>query len=179
MGKNVLILSGSPRRGGNSDMLCDSFLRGAADAGHTAEKVFIRDKNINFCNACGVCYNNRVPCVQDDDMPEIIEKMIAADVIVMATPTYFYAMSGQLKTLIDRTITRFPAMIDKEMYFIIAAHDTRPELVERVMEPFRGYMACLKGSKEMGIIFGGGVWDPGEIADKPAMQEAYEAGRAV
>ena len=179
MAKKVLILSGSPRRGGNSDLLCDSFMRGALEAGHTAEKIFISDMKINFCKACGVCYMNAKPCVYNDDMAEINEKMIAADVIVMATPVYFYAMSGQLKTLIDRTITRFTAMPDKDMYFIIAAHDTRPESAERVMEAFRGYMACLKGSTEKRVIFGGGVFNAGEIADKPVMQEAYDAGKAV
>lgn len=102
MNKNVLILSSSPRRGGNSDRLCDAFLQGCKDAGHTVEKIFLKDKHINYCTGCGICSMYGKPCPQKDDAAEVIEKMIAADVIVMATPIYFYTMSAQMKTLIDR-----------------------------------------------------------------------------
>lgn len=179
MSKNVLILAGSPRRGGNSDLLCDEFLRGAQEAGNTVEKIFITDKKIGFCTACAACYMERKPCVQDDDMTEILDKMIAADVIVMSTPVYFYALSGQLKTVIDRTIGRCLELRGKEWHFIIAAHANNPATVERVMEPFRGFLACLPESKECGIVFGGGVFGAGEIADKPTMAEAYDAGCRV
>ena len=179
MGKKVLILSGSPRRGGNSDILCDQFLSGAADAGSEVEKIFIRDKNINYCLACGTCYAKKLACVHNDDMPGIMEKMINADVIVMATPVWFYAMSGQMKVLIDRTISRFMEISDKDMYFIVAAHNDKKESMERVLEGFRGYMACLNGAKEKGIVYGLGVFDAGEIKTHPAMREAYEMGKSV
>ena len=100
--KNVLILSSSPRRGGNSDTLCDEFMQGAIESGHRVDKVFLRDKTIHPCTGCGVCSQYKKPCPQKDDAAEIIGKMLAADVIVMATPGYFYAMSAQMKTLIDR-----------------------------------------------------------------------------
>lgn len=89
MSKKVLILSSSPRRGGNSDTLCDEFLRGAQEAGHEVEKIFLKDKTIHYCTGCGVC-NEGKPCPQKDDAPEIVRKMVAADVIVLATPVYFY-----------------------------------------------------------------------------------------
>ena len=179
MGKKVLIFSGSPRRGGNSDVLCDRFLLGATDAGNEAEKIFIRDKNINYCLACGTCYAKKQPCVHNDDMPDIMEKMISADVIVMATPVYFYAMSGQMKVLIDRTIARFLEIRDKDMYFILSAHNDKRDSMERVIEGFRGYMACLSGAKEKGVVYGLGVFDVGEIQTHPAMREAYEMGKSV
>ncbi|MDR0310923.1 MAG: flavodoxin family protein [Acidobacteriota bacterium] len=179
MGKKVLILSGSPRKGGNSDTLCDQFLLGAADAGNEAEKIFIRDKNIKYCLACGTCYAKKEACVHHDDMTGIIEKMINADVIVMATPAYFYAMSGQMKVLIDRTIARFLEIRDKDMYFILTAHNDEKASAERVMEGFKGYMACLPGAKEKGVVYGLGVFDAGEIKTHPAMQEAYETGKSV
>ena len=106
MSKKVLILSASPRKGGNSDVLCDTFLRGATAAGHSVEKISLRDKNIHYCTGCGVC-NRTHRCVQKDDMAEILDKMVAADVIVLATPVYFYTMDGQMKTLIDRTVPRY------------------------------------------------------------------------
>ena len=179
MGKKVLIFSGSPRRGGNSDVLCDQFMLGATDAGNEAEKIFIRDRSINYCLACGTCYAKKEPCVYSDDMPFIIEKMINADVIVMATPVWFYAMSGQLKALIDRTIARFLEIRDKDMYFILSAHNDKRDFMERVIEGFRGYMACLSGAKEKGVVYGLGVFDVGEIQTHPAMREAYEMGKSV
>ena len=100
--KKTLILSSSPRRGGNSDTLCNEFLRGAREAGFPAEKIFLGDKAIRYCTGCSVCSLYGKPCPQKDDMSEILDKMLAADVIVMATPVYFYTMSAQMKTLIDR-----------------------------------------------------------------------------
>ena len=97
MSKNILILSSSPRRGGNSDTLCDEFMRGASDSGNLVEKIFLRDKNIHPCLGCSLCSRDKKPCPQKDDAAEIIEKMLKADVIVMGTPVYFYAMSAQMK----------------------------------------------------------------------------------
>lgn len=94
MAKKVLILSSSPRRGGNSDMLCDEFMRGAVDSNNEVEKVFLRDKTIHPCLGCSVCSQYKKPCPQKDDAAEIIDKMLRADIIVMATPVYFYAMSA-------------------------------------------------------------------------------------
>ena len=97
MSKKVLILSSSPRRNGNSDLLCNEFMRGAAEAGHQVEKIFLKDKHINYCTGCSVCSMYGKPCPQKDDAAEVVEKMIAADVIVMATPVYFYTMSDCLE----------------------------------------------------------------------------------
>lgn len=88
-GKKVLILSSSPRRRGNSDTLCDEFMRGAIEGGNEVEKVFLRDKNIHPCLGCSVCSYEKKPCPQKDDAAEVIQKMLEADVIVMGTPVYF------------------------------------------------------------------------------------------
>ena len=177
--KKVLILSASPRRKGNSDILCDQFLLGANEAGHDAEKIFIRDKKINFCVACGACQKNGGTCVQKDDMAEILEKMLAADVIVMATPVYFYTMNGQMKTLIDRTYAKYPNINNKDIYFIVTAADGRKQAIDRVIEEFRGFTDCYSSINEKGIICGVGAWAAGEIMALPAMQEAYEMGQNV
>ena len=115
MNKNVLVLSSSPRRGGNSDLLCDQFVIGATESGHRVEKIFLKDKKINYCTGCGTCFNRDKSCPQKDDMTEILEKMVSADVIVMATPVYFYTMCGQMKTLIDRTCSRYTEISDKDL----------------------------------------------------------------
>lgn len=179
MSKNVLIFSASPRKGGNSDLLCDQFLAGARDAGHAAEKIFLRDKKINYCLACDGCRKNGGTCVQKDDMANILEKIIAADVIVMATPVYFYTMDAQMKTLIDRTYAKFTEIRDKDMYFIVTAADTRKESLERTIEGFRGFTSCYSGLNEKGIIYGTGVWNIGDIKGSKAMDQAYEMGKSL
>lgn len=102
MGKNVLILSASPRKNGNSETLADAFIRGAEEAGNTAEKICLYDKNIGFCKGCLSCQKTR-RCTIQDDADTIIGKMKQADVLVFATPIYYYEMCGQMKTMLDRT----------------------------------------------------------------------------
>jgi len=177
MAKKVLVLSASPRKGGNSDLLCDQFMLGAKEAGHQAEKIFLRDKKIDHCIGCGACQGNGGKCVQKDDMAEILDKMILADVIVMATPVYFYTMNGQMKTLIDRTYARYTGISDKDMYFIMTAAVSRKELLERTLEGFRGFTSCLSGAREKGVIYGTGAWNKGDIKGSPAMTRAYEMGK--
>jgi len=177
MAKKLLVLSASPRKGGNSDLLCDQFMLGAKEAGNQAEKIFLRDNRINHCFACGACQGNGGRCVQQDDMAEVLDKMIRADVIVMATPVYFYNMNGQMKTLIDRTYARYTEISDKEMYFIMTAAVSRKDLLERTLEGFRGFTSCLSGAKEKGVIYGTGAWNIGDIKGSSAMTQAYEMGK--
>lgn len=94
--KYVLVINGSPRAKGNSDLLCDEFIRGAVEAGCQAEKVSLREKEIRPCRACYSCFQTGI-CVQKDDMAELLEKAERADVLVLASPTYFLTMSGQMK----------------------------------------------------------------------------------
>ncbi|TGE30970.1 flavodoxin family protein [Desulfosporosinus sp. Sb-LF] len=178
MNKKVLMLSGSPRKGGNSDLLCDQFMLGAKEAGNQAEKIFLRDKKIGYCTGCETCYDTH-KCVQKDDMAEILEKMIAADVIVMATPVYFYTMDAQMKTLIDRTVPRYEEIAGKEFYFIVTAADSSKQSMERTLDGFRGFTFCLNGATEKGVVYGVGVWRKGDIDGSPTMQQAYEMGKTV
>ena len=177
MSKKVLIISASPRKGGNSDALCDQFLLGAKEAGHNVEKVFLRDHKINYCLGCGVCNNTHV-CVQKDDMKGLLDKMVDADVIVLATPVYFYTMDAQLKTFIDRCVSRYTEISNKEIFFIVAAADTNKDNLAPAIEGLRGFTRdCLEGSKEKGIIYGTGAWQVGEIKTLPAYKKAYEMGK--
>lgn len=177
MSKKILVISSSPRRGGNSDRLCDRFMAGALDAGHTAEKVFLGDLKIGYCTGCGTCFNLGKPCPQRDDTPGVVEKMIAADVIVLATPVYFYTMCGQLKTLIDRCCARYREISGKEFYFIVSAADSSKKNMERTLEEFRGFLACLDGAVEKGTVYGTGAWQKGDIEGMPVMEQAYGMGR--
>lgn len=177
--KKVLIISGSPRKNGNSDILCDRFAQGASENGHSVEKIFIATKKINYCSGCGVC-NTTHKCVQNDDMHEILDKMVNADVIVLSTPVYFYSMDGQMKTFIDRTVPRYTEISNKDFYFIMTAADNNNSSLQRTIEGFRGFTEdCLNGAKEAGIIYGTGAWQVGEIKNTPAYNEAYEMGKNI
>ena len=177
--KKTLILSSSPRRGGNSDTLCNEFLRGAREAGFPAEKIFLGDKAIRYCTGCSVCSLYGKPCPQKDDMSEILDKMLTADVIVMATPVYFYTMSAQMKTLIDRCCGLYTQMQNKEFYFIVTAAEDDQKKIERTIDTFQGFLDCLDGATIKGVVYGLGVWHAGEIKGNLAMQEAYDLGQKV
>ena len=180
MNKKVLILSSSPRRGGNSDTLCDKFAKGANEAGNQIEKVFLRDKKINYCSGCGLCSNNGYSgCSQSDDMPEILDKIIEADVIVMATPVYFYAMCGQMKTLIDRCCAKYTKIKNKDFYFILTAADDNKVSLQRTIEEFRVFLACLSGAVVKGVIYGTGVWQKDDVNSTDLPLQAYEAGKLI
>ena len=177
--KNVLIISASPRKNGNSDILCDRFAEGAKESGNKVEKVFLAGKNIGYCRGCGACYNTH-KCVMKDDMAEILDKMVDADVIVLATPVYFYSVDGQMKTFIDRTVPRYTELTDKDFYFIMTAADPDKSNLKRTMETFRGFTEdCLEGTREAGIIYGVGAWEKGEIKNTPAYNVAYKMGKEV
>lgn len=180
MNKKVLVISASPRKGGNSDTLCDEFMKGAIDSGNTVEKIFLRDKKINYCTGCGFCNtNDYTACSQKDDMALILDKMVIADVIVMATPVYFYTMNGQMKTFIDRCCARYTHISNKDFYFIATAADVRPQALERTFDGLRGFIACLENAREAGLIYGAGVWNMGEVKDTNFIKEAYEMGKNI
>jgi multimeric flavodoxin WrbA len=114
MNKHILILSSSPRTGGNSDILCDEFSCGTIDARHIAEKIGLSEMKIGYCTGCGACHGRSKSCPQKDDMDVILEKMAATNVIVLATPEYFYTMCVQIKTLIDRSVAGCTKLRGKE-----------------------------------------------------------------
>ena len=101
MNKKVLIISSSPRKGGNSETLAAAFAKGAREAGHQIETVYLREKQVGFCKGCLACLKLG-HCVIQDDAVEIAAKMHDANVLVFATPVYYYCVSGQLKTMLDR-----------------------------------------------------------------------------
>ena len=177
--KKVLILSGSPRRGGNSDILCDQFAKGAREAGNEAEKIRVAEKKIGFCRACYYCRDHGGECAVKDDMAEILQKMIDADVIVLASPVYFYSIAAQLKAAIDRIVARWLEVKDKEFYLIATCAEAETEATATTLACFRGYIDCVEGGRECGVLCGTGVYEKGEIVATPAYQKAYEMGKRV
>lgn len=179
MSKKVLILSGSPRKGGNSDILCDEFARGAQEAGNEVEKIRVADKKIHPCSACYYCRDHGGECVHKDNMAEVLQKMIDADVLVLASPVYFYSIDAQLKAVIDRTVARWLEVKNKEFYYIVTMADEGQESADTTLACFRGYADCVEGAVEKGVIIGNGVYEPGKIKNTSAMKKAYEMGKTV
>lgn len=178
MSKKVLILSGSPRKGGNSDALCDEFARGVKESGNLVEKIRVSEKNVACCRACYACHGNG-ECIIKDDMAEIMQKIIAADVLVLASPVYFYSIDAQLKAVIDRTVARWTEVKNKEFYYIVTMADEDLSSADTTIACFRGYADCVSGAMEKGIIIGNGVYQMGEIQGTEKMKEAYEMGKNV
>ncbi len=177
MNKKVLVLAGSPRKGGNSDLLCDEFIRGARESGCIAEKIYMQDLKISPCRACYGCRGTG-SCVQKDNMAELLDKMIDADVIVLATPVYFYSMDGQMKTMIDRTLPRYTEIENKDFYFIATAA-AGAGAIKRTADALRGFTDCLPGAKVRGVIYGSGVYQKGEVRRTDAFRQAFTAGQSL
>ena len=175
--KKVLILEGSPRANGNSCILSGEFARGAEEAGHSVEKVLVARKKLSGCLGCNACYRSGGVCVQKDDMAEIREKMLEADVIVLASPIYFYSMTAQMKTLIDRTYAFFNELKGKTFYFIITCAATDASFTETMLASLRGFTCCVPEAKEGGVVLGIGAMEAGEVRTSTAMQQAYEMGK--
>lgn len=174
--KKIVILSSSPRKMGNSDILCQQFKKGAEEAGNSVEQINLYDKNIGFCRACYACFKTG-RCVLQDDMSEILEKTQSADVIVVATPTYFLTMNGMLKTTIDRFLPKWQDLGGHDVYLIITGHDGKNGL-RLVGEELTQIFENL-GNNIKGIIWGDGVWQKGEVIETSAMHNAYQAGLSV
>lgn len=179
MSKKIIILSGSPRRGGNSDILCDEFMRGAKESGNEVEKIRVSSKKVVPCSACYYCRDNGGTCVYRDDMADILQKMIDADVIVLASPVYFYSIDAQLKAVIDRTVARWLEVKNKEFYYIVTMADEAVSSADTTIACMRGYAGCVEGAVEKGIIIGNGVYEPGTVKDTQAMEKVYTMGKNV
>lgn len=179
MSNKILILNASPRSGGNCDVLCDEFIKGATEAGNKTEIINLRDKNINYCLGCLVCQSSGGVCTHNDDMSKILDKIIDADVIALATPVYFYSMCAQLKTLMDRTFAKYTHIKNKKFYLLSTAADTDDSAFDGTIQGFRNFLYCLPEAKEAGIILAGGVYGIGEIKNHKALEQAYKAGENI
>lgn len=175
--KNVIVVSSTPRRGGNSEVLACEFARGAKEAGHNVEIINLREYHLNYCVACYSC-SETGKCVIGDGMNEITEKLLSADVIVFVTPVYFYSMSGQLKVFIDRLVPSY-TKIKSDIYIIMTQWDENHEAMVKVVEAIRGCTVdCFEECEEKGVIYGVGLNDVGDAEKKPEfMATAYEMGK--
>ena len=179
MSKRVLIISSSPRKGGNSETLAAAFAKGAQEAGHQAETVYLREKQYSFCKGCFACLKLG-HCVIKDDAVEIAAKMHDADVLVFATPVYYYCASGQLKTMLDRANPLFDTdYAFTKAYLLATAAEDEPETVEGTVKAVQGWVDCFPRCQLVETVFAGGVNEVGEIIGHPALDRAYQVGKEI
>lgn len=180
MSKTILVLSTSPRKGGNSEMLADAFIQGAQEAGHQTEKICLYDKTISFCRGCLACQKTQ-RCVIRDDAESIAGKMKNADVIVFATPIYYYEMCGQMKTMLDRSNPLFPSdYAFRDIYLLASAADTEESAMDGAIKGLQGWIACFEKARLKGVVRGTGAVNVGDMKNIPtALKAAYDLGKHV
>ena len=177
--KKVVVISTSLRTGSNSQILAEKFAEGAKAAGNQVEFISLKDKEIKFCVGCLACQKTG-SCVFKDDVPAIMEQVLNADVVCWATPIYYYEMSGQMKTLIDRMNAMYPKDYRfRDVYLLATATEDEEETPKRAETGLTGWIDCYPKSRLAGTLFCGGVTMPNDIKDNSKLQEAYELGKNV
>ena len=149
--KQVLVIEGSPRKHGNTGFLSDEFIKGAEEAGHATEK------NIGYCVDCEVCQTEGGGCAKKDDFQEIKDKIAACDVLVLVSPVYYYSVTAQLKTLIDRTYSALTEISGKECYLIIAGAGDQEKYFQTIIDTYHGFIGCFSDMKDKVITLGLGA----------------------
>ena len=179
MSKQILIISTSPRKGGNSDTLADAFAQGACDAGHQVKKISLYNKTIGFCKGCLTCIKTH-HCIIQDDSVSIARQMLTADILVFATPVYYYGMCGQMKTMLDRANPLYSSDYRfRDVYLLAAAAEEDEHTVDGTVTGLQGWIDCFDKARLAGTVFAGGVTSVKEIQGHAAVEQAYEMGKHV
>ena len=178
MSKKVVIISSTPRKNGNSQILCEAFEKGAKEAKNEVELISLRENKINYCIACYGCKNTG-RCVQNDGMNEILDKIMEADIIVFATPIYLGDVSGQLKVFIDRMFPKYKEIKNKDVYIIATCAEDIKEEISGAIVTIKGLLECLSNVKLKDVVYGIGLHGLGEAIDSKSYEEAYNLGKNI
>ncbi|MBQ7502549.1 flavodoxin family protein [bacterium] len=176
----VLVITSSLRVKSNSDRLAEELIKGAKEAGHDVEHISLKGKDIRFCKGCLACQKTQ-RCIIEDDAAEIVGKVKDADTLVFVTPIYYYEMSGQMKTLLDRlnplytTDYRF-----RNIYMLSTAAEDEEHVPKRAVSGLQGWIDCFEKASLAGSLFCGGISDAGEAErHKAELAEACEFGKGL
>lgn len=177
MSKKVLIISSSLRAGSNSEILARECEKGAKAAGHEVEFLSLKGKEIRFCIGCLACQSTG-RCVLRDDVTGIMDKVKDAEVLVFATPVYYYEMSGALKTLLDRLNPLYPAdYAFREIYMIATAAEDAETAFDRAYNGLQGWADCFEKAELKGLVAGGGLDSAhAALSHDGVMKKAYRLG---
>ena len=176
----VLVISTSLRVKSNSDILAERLIAGARDAGHEVEQISLKGKELKFCIGCLSCQKTQ-KCVLNDDAVWIAEKVKNADTLVFVTPIYYYEMSGQMKTLLDRLNPLYPSDYRfRKIYMLMTAAEDEDYVSEKAVSGLQGWIDCFEKAELAGTLFCGGIDAPGAASGrKDAQEKAYEFGKAL
>lgn len=179
MSKNVVVISTSLRINSNSEQLAQHFAKGALDAKNDVTLISLKNKQLHFCKGCLACQQTG-RCTIKDDATDIMDVVSKADVIVWATPIYYYGMSGQMKTLIDRLNPLFSSDYQfTDIYFLASAADDGEHVFEKALIGLNGWLDCFDKATLKGMVLSGGVPNDGDISDTIKLKEAYTMGLQV
>ena len=175
----ITILVGSMRRGGNTDLLARSFAKGAAE-NNDVEIVSVADYKVSPCIGCNTCFSRKAnACFQKDDMPAIYEKLRMTDVLVIASPVYFYAISAELKAVIDRLHTPMRNEFRiRQMALLLVGAATLPELFDAIKVQYQLVLNYFH-LEDVGMVLVGGVKERGDIKQTKSLDEAYKLGLSI
>ena len=178
--KKVIVISGSIRHNSNSEVLARQFAEGAKAADHEVEYISLKNKTISYCIGCLACQQTQ-KCVIKDDAWEIVSKCKDADVIAFATPIYYYAVCGQLKTLFDRFNPLYISDYRfKEFYLLTAAAEEEAHVADGAITELKGLIACFPKSALKGVLCGLGIHMGGAVASRQDLLDAaFEMGKNV
>ncbi len=176
----VLVITTSLRARSNSDILAEQIIAGAKDAGHEVEHISLKGKELKFCIGCLACQKTQ-KCVLKDDAVAIAKKVKNADTLLFATPIYYYEMSGQMKTLLDRMNPLYPSDYRfRNVYLLSTAAEDEETTPEKAITGLQGWVDCFKKASLVDSLFCGGITDAGEASIKEAeLAEAYRFGKSI
>ena len=180
MSKNILILTGSPRQGGNSDILADAFTKGAEKSGNAVRRFETARKSIKGCMACNSCFSKGKACVYDDDFDELAPMLEWADLLVFATPLYWFTFPVQLKAAIDKLYSFLIAEKEwkiKKGILLVCGADENLDGYAGIVKSYELMLDCLKWG-DAGQIIAVNVTEKGDVlkTDFPSQAEQLGAG---
>ena len=176
--KKVLIITSSLREQSNSTLLAEAFKEGAEEKGNEVEIISLRENRIASCVGCGSCQVHG-ECFMKDKLNDILDKVIDADVLVFASPTYYYSVNGTLKNFIDRTYAKYSKIKNKDFYYIGSSSDTSKESIDGAVETVKGFLRCVENVNLKGIVYGLNLNDQGEARYSESLKQAYEMGKNI
>lgn len=179
MGKKIAVVHCSPRKGGNSSKLADEFIRGAEEAGNEVTRMDVGRANIHGCLACEYCFTHDGQCVQQDDMQQFYPALREAEVLVYATPMYFYNLPGQMRCFEDRTFCQIGKPFNvKQTALLMCFEDKDMSTSDAAVGTFRQCAGYCK-REIIGEVLVNNCYEKGAIDGNPGLQEAYELGKSI
>lgn len=181
MSKKILVLTGSPRKNGNSDMMADAFIAGAEKAGHQVTKIKTADMSIKGCLACNKCFSKGKACIVDDGFNDLALLLDQNDVLVLIAPIYWYSFPTQLKAAMDKLYSFLVAgkpLAFKEMALLACGEDTAEDMFDGIAGSFKSIVKFLKLT-DRGQVLVPGVLNEGDIKNTDGLTRAEALGAAM